>query len=153
MSRAFLCFPIALAMSIPTPTLPGDGPEAEIRQTFERFVSAQNAHDATAVRELLWDAPGFLWITRGNVIWGREDAMKRFEANYTGTWKLEADWPQLRVTLLNASTAQVFIPLAVSSGPAGQASQTVQIHMNQVLVRSPSGWKIASILPIPRPKP
>jgi hypothetical protein len=104
MRRAFLCLPIALA---------SDGPEPEIRRTFERFVSAQNAHDAAAVRELLWDAPGFLWITRGNVIWGREEAMKRFEANYAGTWRLDADWPQLRVTVLNATTAQVFIPLAL----------------------------------------
>jgi uncharacterized protein (TIGR02246 family) len=138
---------------LPASASPADGPEAEIRATFERFVAAQNAHDARAVRELLWDAPGFLWITRGNVIWGREDALKRFEANYGGTWRLEADLSLLRVTLLDASTAQLFVPLVVTAGPPGQAPQSTAFHMNQTLVRSPSGWKVASILPIPVPRP
>jgi ketosteroid isomerase-like protein len=153
MRRAALSLSIAIALSLPGAALPGESAEVEIRQTFEKFVAAQNAHDARAVRDLLWDGPGFLWITRGNVIWGRDEAIKRFETNYGGTWKLDADISLLRVTLLDAATAQILIPLVVTSGPAGQAPQSVSIHMNQTLVRSPSGWKVASILPIPVPKP
>jgi hypothetical protein len=140
MRRAVLSLPIAIALILPGFTLPSESADAEVRQTFERFVAAQNAHDARAVRDLLWDGPGFPWITRGNVIWGRDEAMKRFETKYGGTWKLDA------------ATAQIFIPLVVTSGPAGQAPQSVSIHMNQTLIRSPSGWKVASILPIPVPK-
>ena len=40
------------------------GPEDEIRALFERFVAAQNAHDLSAVRDLLWDSARFLWVTR-----------------------------------------------------------------------------------------
>jgi hypothetical protein len=43
----------------------GGGPaEADARALFERFVVAQNAHDAAAVEALLWDSSDFLWITR-----------------------------------------------------------------------------------------
>lgn len=44
------------------------GTEDDIKATFDRFVSAQNAHDIPAVREVLWDSPNFLWITRGSPI-------------------------------------------------------------------------------------
>ncbi len=63
------------------------GPEDEIRTLFDRFVAAQNAHDLSAVRGLLWDSARFLRVTRGTPIWGREAALKRFEALYQGTWR------------------------------------------------------------------
>ena len=53
--------------------------EEDLRALVERFVAAQNAHDARAVGDLLWDSPQFLWITRGTPIWGREAALKRFD--------------------------------------------------------------------------
>lgn len=143
---------IAVIALAPVAAQAADGAEAEVRQTFGKFVDAQNAHDARAVNDLLWDAPGFLWITRGNVIWGREAAIQRFEANYRGTWKLEPDLAQLRVTVLGDGVAELFVPLVVTSGPAGQPAQAVSVHMNQLLVRTPAGWRIASILPIPVPK-
>ena len=61
-------------------------PEDEIRTVVDRFVAAQNAHDLAAVGDLLWDSPNFLWITRGTPIWGRDPALKRFQALYQGTW-------------------------------------------------------------------
>ena len=60
-------------------------PEDDVKGTFDRFVNAQNAHDVAAVQELLLDSPNFLWVTRGAPIWGRDAAMKRFEALYQGT--------------------------------------------------------------------
>jgi ketosteroid isomerase-like protein len=60
----------------------------EVKATFDRFVAAQNAHDVSAVRDLLLDSPNFLWVTRGAPIWGRDAALKRFETLYQGTWKL-----------------------------------------------------------------
>ena len=71
----------------------GAGP-AEARALFERFVAAQNAHDPVAAEALLWNSPDFLWITRGQAIWGRTAAMERFRALYAGTWRLEPDMAQ-----------------------------------------------------------
>lgn len=123
----------------------------EVRQTFERFVAAQNAHDVKAVEGLLLDSVDFLWITRGTPIWGREAGLKRFKALYEGTWQLAPEAGTLKVLMLGEGAAQVFVPISFSIGAPGQASQTTRFLMNLVLVKTPSGWKVSAILPIPAP--
>ena len=124
-----------------------------MRATFERFVAAQNAHDVAAVRGLLTESPTFLWITRGNAIWGNEAALKRFEALYQGTWMLAPDLSGLKVLMLSDTSAQIFVPIMFSIGPAGQPASDTPFLMNETLVKNASGWRIASILPIPVPPP
>jgi ketosteroid isomerase-like protein len=125
------------------------GPEDEIRTVFDRFVVAQNAHDLRAVRDLLWDSARFLWITRGAPIWGREAALKRFEALYQGTWRLEPSLAELKVTMLGNDAGQVYVPILFTSGPAGRPVQSTRVLMNQAVIRTPAGWKVANIVPIP----
>lgn len=129
------------------------GVDDDVTATFDRFVAAQNAHDVFAVRDLLLDSPNFLWVTRGAPIWGREAALKRFEALYQGTWKLSPDASNLKVVLLNDTTAQVFVPIMFNIGPAGQPAPDAPFLMNQTLVKTAAGWRIANILPIPLPPP
>jgi hypothetical protein len=124
---------------------------SEARPLFERFVAAQNAHDATMVEGMLWNSPDFLWITRGAAIWGREAAMERFRALYRGTWRLEPEMAQFRAMALGEATAQLFVPVLFTIGAAGQPAQPVPFLMNQVLRREGNAWHIASILPIPLP--
>ena len=128
-------------------------PEDEIRAVFARFVTAQNAHDLTALGELLWDSPSFLWITRGSAIWGRQPALKRFEALYQGTWRLEPATADLRVTLLDERVAQLYVPILFTIGAPGQPAQQMRFLINQVLVKTSQGWRVANILPIPAPAP
>ena len=127
--------------------------EDDVKATFNRFVTAQNAHDVSAVRDLLLDSPDFLWITRGTPIWGRDAAIKRFETLYKGTWKLSPDASGLKVVALSDTTAQLFCPIVFNIGPPGQPAPDALILMNQTLVRTAKGWRIASILPIPVPPP
>jgi uncharacterized protein (TIGR02246 family) len=141
----------ALAVAA-VPSAPASPPE-EVRQTFDRFVAAQNAHDLRAVEALLLDSPDFLWITRGTPIWGREAALKRFKALYEGTWQLAPDASALKVAMLGDNAAQLFVPISFSIGAPGQAPQTTRFLMNQVLVKTPAGWRVSAILPIPAPVP
>lgn len=129
----------------------GATPEDELRAVVEQFVAAQNAHDLAAVRELLWDSPRFLWITRGEPIWGRLAALTRFEALYRGTWRLEPLLSELRVTPLGDGAAQIYVPIVFTIGAPGQEGQKTRFLMNQVLLKTSTGWKVASILPIPAP--
>jgi ketosteroid isomerase-like protein len=129
------------------------GVDDEVRATFDRFVAAQNAHDVSSVRNLLLDSPDFLWVTRGAPIWGRDAALKRFEALYQGTWKLSPDTSNLKVVALNNTTAQLFVPIIYNIGPAGQPAPDAPFLMNQTLVKTGAGWRIANILPVPVPPP
>ena len=129
------------------------GVDDDVRATFDRFVAAQNAHDVSAVRDSLLDSPNFLWVTRGAPIWGRDAALKRFETLYQGTWKLSPDTSNLRVVLLSDTTVQLFVPIMFNIGPPGQPAPDAPFLMNQTLVKTAAGWRIASILPIPLPPP
>jgi len=129
------------------------GSEDEVRALFAKFVAAQNAHDIKAVSELLQDSPNFLWITRGVLIWGRDAALKRFEALYQGTWSLDPKSDELRIIELQPNVVQLYVPVTFMIGPAGQTAQPTRFLLNQVVVRTADGWKLASILPIPAPQP
>jgi ketosteroid isomerase-like protein len=126
-------------------------PDDEVRSAFEHFVAAQNAHDIKAVESLLLASPSFLWITRGAPVWGVDEALKRFTVLYTGTWRLEPEPSSLRITMIGDGVAQIYVPIVFTIGAAGQPSQQTRYLMNQVLVKTPSGWRVSSILPIPAP--
>jgi ketosteroid isomerase-like protein len=126
-------------------------PEDEVRATLERFVAAQNAHDVKALESLLLNSPDFLWITRGTPVWGADSALKRFGMLYEGTWRLDAETSSLRITMLGDRAAQIYVPIMFTIGAPGQPAQSTRFLMNQVLVKTPDGWKVSSILPIPAP--
>jgi len=145
---AYLLVPLLL-MGLASTTW--SAPEDDIRLAFARFVTAQNAHDLKVVEELLLDSPQFLWITRGTPIWGREAALTRFQSLYQGTWQLEPVIAELRIMTLSDSVAQLYVPIVFTIGPPGQVAQPTRFLMNQVLVKTPQGWKVSSILPILAP--
>jgi uncharacterized protein (TIGR02246 family) len=129
------------------------GTEDEVKAWFTKFVAAQNAHDFKAVGELLQDSAHFLWITRGTPAWGRDPALKRFEALYQGTWSLDPKVDELKVTELQPGVAQLYAPITFMIAPVGQTAQPMRFLMNMVLVKAgDDGWKISSILPIPAPQ-
>ncbi len=127
------------------------GTEDEVKAQFSKFVAAQNAHDLKAVGDMLLDSPQFLWITRGAPIWGREAALKRFEALYQGTWSLDPKTDELKVFEIQPGVAQLYVPITFMIAPAGQTAQPMRFLMNQILVETPEGWKVSSVLPIPVP--
>ena len=142
---------LAVLALVPLSSSARAGSADAVKMLFERFVAAQNAHDLKAVGEMLLDSQSFLWITRGRPIWGRDAALQRFQVLYQGTWRLDPAMAELRVVDLSDGVAQLFVPVTFMIAPAGQAAQPSKFLMNQILVRSGQGWKIASILPIPVP--
>ena len=126
-------------------------PEDEVRATFERFVAAQNAHDIKAVESLLLNSSDFLWITRGTPVWGSDAALKRFISLYDGTWRLEPEASSLKIMMHGDQAAQVYIPIMFTIGASGQSAQATRFLMNLILVKTSSGWRVSSILPIPAP--
>ena len=124
-------------------------PEDEVRSIFDRFVNAQNAHDLKTVESLLLGSPDFLWITRGAPVWGQDAALKRFASLYEGTWRLDPEITSLKVILIGENVAQVYVPIMFAIGAAGQPPQAAKFLMNLLLVKTQTGWKVSSILPIP----
>ena len=128
-------------------------PEDDVKVVVERFVAAQNAHDLAAVADLVWDSTEFLWITRGTAVWGRQPALTRFEGLYRWTWRLEPSMTELRVSMHGDGVARIFVPIVFAIGAPGQEAQRTRFLMNMALLRTPTGWKVTSILPIPAATP
>lgn len=147
--KAILAMLAAVLTLFAVPTFAGS--DDDVRAIFDNFVTAQNSHDVAAVREVLLDSADFLWVTRGTPIWGREAALKRFELLYQGTWKLSPETSNLKVAMLNDTTALLFVPVMFNIGLPGQPAPDAPFLMNQTLVKTAAGWRIASILPIPLP--
>jgi hypothetical protein len=59
--------------------------------------------------------------------------------------------PDLHVTMLSNDVAQLYVPIVFTIGPPGQPAQTTRFLMNQTIIKTPAGWKVASILSIPVP--
>ena len=55
--------------------------------------------------------------------------------------------------MVNDITAQIHGPITFNIGPPGQPAPDALFLMNQTLVKTAAGWRIASILPIPLPQP
>ena len=126
-------------------------PEDDVKAVFDRFVTAQNAHDANAVRELLLDSPNFLWITRGTTVWGRDAAIKRFETLYEGTWHLAPESSTVKIFMLSETAAQLYALIMFTTAAPGQPAQAGPTLMNQTYVKTLAGWRVASLLPISLP--
>ena len=124
------------------------GSEDDVRAMFDKFVAAQNAHDITAVSGLLQNSPQFLWITRGNAIWGREAALKQFEENYKGTWSLEPTAAEVKVTELSPGVARVYAPTTITLAPPGQQAQPRRFLLNQIWLKTAAGWQVSTIIPV-----
>jgi uncharacterized protein (TIGR02246 family) len=125
-----------------------------VRAAFDRFVKVQNAHDATALKAVLADSPDFLWITRGNVVWGSDAALTRFSKLYEGTWRLDPEMGTLRVVRVSDDVAQLHVAINFTIGAPGQPPQPpARFFINQVLVKRGGEWRVASIFPIAAPAP
>lgn len=98
--------------------------DAEARTIFEKFIAAQNAHNADNVRAMLWNSPSTLLFARGIDTRGRDAVADRFKAYYEGTWHLEPDMSQFRVAVISNEVIQILVPIVFTRGSSGQATPT-----------------------------
>jgi len=122
--------------------------EEEGRAVFEKYITAQNAHDLKALRGLLSDSPPIILMARGKPVWGRDAALKSFEERYKGTWHIEPDLKELRVMSISRRVVQVFAPTQLTVGDPGAVPATNRTYVNLVMVKKPEGWEITGIVPV-----
>jgi len=117
------------------------GSEDEVKALFAKFIAG----------DILQDSSQFLWITRGVALWGRDAALKRYEENYQGTWRLEPQFDEVQVTEIAPSVVRVLAPSVFTIAPAGQVAQPRRFLLTQVYVKTADGWKLSTLLPFPTP--
>ena len=122
--------------------------DAEARTIFEKFIAAQNAHDADAVKAMLLDSPSTMLFARNVDTRGRDAVAARFKDYYEGTWHLDPDMSRFRVAVISNDVMQVLVPIVFTRGLPGKPPQQSTFLISQTYVQDANGWHIASIMPV-----
>ena len=126
----------------------------EIRELFLRQAEGETAHDIQAIDAVLARVPPgqpdpVNFVARAYRFWGREAVMDHFRTIFAGTWRFEPDLNAIQVIPIAADVAQIYAPTRITVGAAGQAATTYQFLVNEFAIRTPDGWRISAILPVP----
>jgi ketosteroid isomerase-like protein len=146
---------VASAPAVAPPAASVSAPAAEpagndVMATYARFIAGQNAHDAAAVVAVLLDSKEFVWAQYGGQsVWGRHEVMEAFQKEWQGTWKLDPQLAEARVENPAPGVAVLITPLLYTFGDPGASPVTVPVRWGGVFVKTPSGWRIASIFITP----
>src|SRR5258708_4473543 len=127
--------------------------EAEARAFFTKFVAAQNAHNVSDVRAMLWNSPDMLWFSRNVETRGSEAVADRFREYYEGTWHLEPDMSQFHAAVISNDVMQILVPVAFTRGLPGIPPQNNTFLICQTLVHDGTTCHLPSLLPTPNTHP
>lgn len=125
------------------------GTEDEVKTVFRAFIAAQNSHDLRNVAAILSDTPEVAWITRRSAVLGREAILQGFERNYQGTWLIEPEYDNIRVTDFSGEVAQLVVPAAITIGTPGETKAPQRFVLVQTYTKSADGWRLATIVTVP----
>jgi hypothetical protein len=124
--------------------------QAEVLETFNQFVGAQNAHDRAAVSALLVNSRDFVFADHtGNSTWGSKEALDALEKTWKENGKLEPQLQEARIAEVAPGVAVLVTPLQFSAGSAGQASTAAPLRWSGVFVKTKAGWRLSSVFTTP----
>lgn len=133
---------------------PGSDDLREIRALFLRQAAGETAHDIEVIESVLALAPAgqpdpVNFVARAYTFWGREAVLAHFRDVFAGTWRFEPDEGAMRVVPLGPDTAHIYAPTRITAGAAGRPEATFQFLVNEIAIRTPDGWRISAIVPVP----
>jgi hypothetical protein len=126
----------------------------DIRALVLQKAAAETAHDIDGMdRTMAHAAPGqpdpVSYVARAYQFWGRDAVIQHFRKVFAGTWRVEPEQDAIRITPLNADAAQIYVPTRVTLGASGQPATTATFLINETAIRTPEGWRITSVIPVP----
>jgi len=125
-----------------------------VRALFLRQAAGATAHDIHEMEAVFANAPPgqadpISFIARAYRYWSRNEVIAHFQRTFAGTWRFEPDESAIKISILSKDVAQIYAPTRVTVGPAGQTPTVAQFHMTEVAIRTPDGWRIATIVAVP----
>lgn len=146
-----------LAMMFAGPAMAAEESASDVqavRALFLRQAAGATAHDIHEMEAVFATAlPGqpdpVSFVARAYRYWGRDEVIAHFRRTFAGTWRFEPDETAIKISLLSKDVAQIYAPTRVTVGPAGQPPTVAQFHMTEFAIRTPEGWRIATIVAVP----
>nr|WP_244808623.1 nuclear transport factor 2 family protein [Caballeronia zhejiangensis] len=131
-----------------------DADRAAVEDVLLRQAAAASAHDIVAFEQVLVpNVPGqqdpVAMVARAYQFWGRAALIDHFKEVFKGVWKFEPDIHGIKVVPLTPDVAQIYAPTKITFGTSDTTATTAPFLMYEVAIRTPGGWRIASIVPVP----
>ena len=131
------------------------GSEQEIRSIYKNLIDAENRHDLSAVRELVWNSPSTLFVAKAPVgwhgYWGIDDVMQHLHDMYQQPFRIDPIYEQEKVVFFTPEIAETYVPVRISVAYGGQDPAPKPFVMVLVWIHTPEGWKMTTDIPIPVP--
>ena len=126
----------------------------EVKAVFLKQAAAATAHDIAAFEQVFAPTPAgqpdpVSFVARAYQFWGRPALIEHFTETFKGVWKFEPDAERVKIIPLTPDTAEIYAPTQVTSGTSSETAKTAPFLVYEVAVRTPKGWRIAAIVPVP----
>jgi ketosteroid isomerase-like protein len=127
---------------------------AQVKDVLLRQAAAASAHDIAALKQVLVTVPPghqdpIVMVARAYQFWGKTALIDHFKETFKGVWKFEPDVQAIKVIPLTPDVAQIYAPTQITLGASDASARTAPFLVYEVAVRTPEGWRIASIVPVP----
>jgi hypothetical protein len=137
-----------------TPHLLDERDSQEIKTVFLQQAAAATAHDIVAFERVFASAPqgspnSVTFVARAYQYWGKQALIDHFKETFKGVWKFEPDPADITVIPLTANSAEIYAPTQITFGTPDATAKTSPFLVCEVAVRTPEGWRIAAIIPVP----
>ena len=126
----------------------------EVKAVFLKQAAAATAHDIAAFEQVVAPTPAghpdpVTFVARAYQFWGKTALIEHFKETFKGVWRFEPDAERVKVIALTPDTAEIYAPTQVTSGTSSETAKTAPFLVYEVAVRTPEGWRIAAIVPVP----
>ena len=126
----------------------------EIRNLFLQQAAAATAHDIVAFERVFTSAPpdssvSVTFVARAYQYWSKQALIDHFTETFKGVWKFEPDPSNIRIIPLTADSAEIYAPTQVTFGSSDATAKTNPFLVCEIAVRTPQGWRIGAIIPVP----
>lgn len=131
----------------------------EVGGLYRTLIDAENRHDLSAVRQMVWRSPDTLFVAKtatpaeGNWagFWGADVVMQHFADLYAGTFMMAPHYDRVKTVGLTADVAETYAPLEITVSYAGQTPAPKPFLMIVTWIRTSDGWKMATDIALPIP--
>lgn len=145
----------AALLATPRPANAQSNTEEEIKRVYKQLIDAENRHDLTAVRTLVWNSPSTLFVAKAPVgwhgYWGVDDVLQHLHDMYQQPFRIDPVYGEEKVAFITREIAETYAPVRITVAYGGQNLVPKPFVMVLLWIKTPDGWKMTTDIPIPVP--
>ena len=140
----------------PEPCRCGQTPhEQDVRRIYKDLIDAENKHDLSAVRTMVWNSASTLFVAKAPVgwhgYWGIDNVMHHLHDMYQQSFRIDPVYEEEKVVFITSDVAETDAPVKITVAYGGQNPAPKPFIMVLMWIRTPKGWKMTTDIPIPVP--